>query len=86
MLLPACANGRRAGGASWRPAPNLAAPRGLGLLEGGVAAMWGALKNLGGSNNPKHVRAMAEAEAKCAAMGIKANHSSELGLAELAMM
>jgi len=48
--------------------------------------MWGALKNLGGSNNPKHVRAMAEAEAKCAAMGIKADHSSELGLAELAMM
>ena len=48
--------------------------------------MWGALKNLGGSNNPKHVRAMAEAEAKCAAMGIKADHSSELRLAELAMM
>ena len=39
-----------------------------------------------GQNNPVHVKAMADIEAKCATMGIKADLSSELGLAELAMM
>ena len=44
------------------------------------------VSNIGGVLNPLARIAMRHSQAKCAAMGIKADHSSELGLAELAMM
>ena len=42
--------------------------------------------NIGGGLNPVARYSMMRSQARCAAMGIEADHSSELGLAELAMM
>ena len=51
-----------------------------------VATVGTAVLNVGGGLNPIHLAAMANARAQVEAMGITADHSAELGLAELALM
>ena len=51
-----------------------------------VATVATGVVNMGGVLNPIHHAAMADARAQVEAMGITADHSAELGLAELALM